>query len=101
MRLLSIQISLQKGITPMQTRQLLIFVALSLLAVVVVMASVSAYRDRSAQVSVDTPAAKVDTDKSSGQTTIDAPYTHIEKDKDGTKIEAPGVKIEVPNSPKP
>jgi hypothetical protein len=83
----------------MQARQLLIFVALSLLAVVVVLAAVSAYRDRSPH--VDTPAAKVETEKPNGQTTIDAPYTHIEKDKEGTKIEAPGVKIEVPNSPAP
>ena len=34
-------------------------------------------------------------------TTIDAPYAHIEKDNSGTKIEAPGVKIEVPKTPNP
>ncbi len=85
----------------MQTRQLLIFVALSLLAVVVVIAAVSAFRDSHTAVQVETPAAKVDADKPADHTTIDVPYTHIEKDKDSTKIEAPGVKIEVPNSPKP
>ncbi|RUO98114.1 hypothetical protein [Hyphomicrobium sp.] len=85
----------------MQTRQLLIFIALSLIAVVAVMAAVSAFRRTEPPVQVQAPAASVDTDKSTGKTTIDAPYAHIEKDNSGTKIEAPGVKIEVPKSPNP
>lgn len=80
----------------MQTRQLLIFIALSLIAAGVVIGAVTAYQRSHTQVIVDTPAAKVETNKPGGEMTIDAPYTHIEKGKEGTKIEAPGVKIEVP-----
>ncbi|MBS0250332.1 MAG: hypothetical protein JSR78_04635 [Proteobacteria bacterium] len=80
----------------MQTRQLLVFIALSLIAAGIVIGAVTAYQRSHTQVLVDTPAVKVETDKPGGETTVDAPYTHIEKGNDGTKIEAPGVKIEVP-----
>lgn len=80
----------------MQTRQLLVFIALSLIAAGIVVGAVTAYQRSHTQVIVDTPATKVETNKPGDSTTVDAPYTHIEKDKDGTKIEAPGVKIEVP-----
>lgn len=80
----------------MQTRQLLIFIALSLITAGIVIGAVTAYQRSHTQVLVDTPAAKVETNKPGGETTVDAPYTHIEKGNDGTKIEAPGVKIEVP-----
>lgn len=80
----------------MQTRQFLVFIALSLIAAGIVIGAVTAYQRSHSQVIVDTPATKVETNKPGDNTTVDAPYTHIEKDKDGTKIEAPGVKIEVP-----
>jgi hypothetical protein len=84
----------------MQTRQLIVFVALSLLAAVVVIAAVTGYqRSHSPEVKIDTPAARVDTDNATGKTSIDAPYVHIEKDKNGTHVEAPGVKVDVPKSP--
>lgn len=80
----------------MQTRQLLIFIALSLIAAGVVIAAVTAYQRTHTQVLVDTPDAKVETNKPGDKTSVDAPYAHIESGKEGTKIEAPGVKIEVP-----
>lgn len=83
----------------MQTRQLLIFIALSLIAAGVVIAAVSGYQRSHKEVLVDTPAVKVQTGKPDGETSVDAPSTHIEKNKEGTKIEAPGVKIEIPKSP--
>ncbi len=82
----------------MQTRQLMVFIALSLLAAAAVVGAVTAFRSPTTA-TVDTPAVNVDTDKPGGGTTVDAPNVHIEKDKDGTKVEAPGVKIEVPKSP--
>ena len=79
----------------MQTRQLLIFIALILLAAGVVIGAVTAYQRSHNAVLVETPAGNKPADK----TTVDAPNVHIENDKDHTKIEAPGVKIEVPKSP--
>jgi hypothetical protein len=83
----------------MQPRPLLIFIALSLAAAAIVIGAVSAYQRSHAQVVVDAPAVKVDTDKPGGGTSVDTPFAHIENNKDGTKVEAPGVKIEVPKSP--
>jgi hypothetical protein len=81
----------------MQIRQLLIFIALSLTAVVAVIAAVSVFRKSEPPVQVNAPANSVDT----GKTTVDTPGVHIEKDSQGTKIEAPGVKIEVPKPSNP
>ena len=83
----------------MQTRQLLIFIALILLAAGVVVGAVTAYQRSHNEVLIDTPAVNVEANKPGDKTTVDAPNAHIENDKDHTKIEAPGVKIEVPKSP--
>ncbi|MFT3731160.1 MAG: hypothetical protein QM780_07005 [Hyphomicrobium sp.] len=80
----------------MQTRQLLIFIVLSLIAAAVVTEAVSLYQERHARVEVDAPAVRVDTDKPGGGTSVDAPGVHIENDKNGVKVQAPGVDIEVP-----
>ncbi len=84
----------------MQTRQLIVFIGLSLLAAIVVITAVTAYhRSHSPQVKIDTPAAHVETDNATGKTSIDAPFVHVEKDKNGISVEAPGVKVDVPKSP--
>jgi ABC-type transporter Mla subunit MlaD len=83
----------------MQTRQLVIFVALCLLAAVVVVVAVTAYQRSRSQAVIDAPAVHIETNKATGRTSVDAPFAHVEKDKNGTAVEAPGVKVEVPKSP--
>jgi hypothetical protein len=83
----------------MQMRQLLIFIALIVLAAAAVIATISAFQRSHSQVQVDTPAVKVETRKPDGSISVGAPSAHIENDKDNTKIDAPGVKIEVPKPP--
>jgi hypothetical protein len=83
----------------MQTRQLIVFLALSLLAAVVVVGAVTAYQRSQSEVLVDTPAVRVETNKATGETKIDAPFAHVEKDSEGTHIDAPGVKVETPKPP--
>jgi hypothetical protein len=73
----------------MPARQLLIFVALSLLAVGIVMGAVTAFRRKHSETEVGEPTVHVEADKS----------TNVEKNKEGAKVEAPGVKIEVPKTP--
>ncbi len=59
----------------MPIRQLLIFIVLILLTAGVVLWVVTAYR------------------KPSPEVRLDAPGVHVETDKNGTKVEAPGVKL--------
>ena len=41
----------------------------------------------------------VETNKATGETTVDAPFAHVEKDQNGTRVQAPGVNIDVPKKP--
>lgn len=82
----------------MQTRQLIIFVGLSLLTAVVVVVAVTSYQRSRQHILVDTPGVHIETSKDVGKTSIDAPLTHVETDVGGTHVEAPGVKIDVPKS---
>lgn len=83
----------------MQPRQLVVFLALSLFAVLVVVGAVTAYKRSHSEVLVDTPAVRVETNKVTGETKVDAPFAHIEKNDQGTRVDAPGVKVEAPKPP--
>ncbi|MBS0233871.1 MAG: hypothetical protein JSR99_10335 [Proteobacteria bacterium] len=80
----------------MQTRQIVIFIGLCILAAVVVAVAVTSYQRSHSQAVVDAPAVHVETDKPGGGTSVDAPGVHVQRDESGTKVEAPGVKIEIP-----
>jgi hypothetical protein len=80
----------------MQTRQLIVFLALSVLAAIAVVGAVTAYQHSQSRVLVDTPAVRIETNKATGETKVDAPFAHVEKDDQGTRVDAPGVKIEAP-----
>ncbi|MBY0561879.1 MAG: hypothetical protein K2Q04_18730 [Hyphomicrobium sp.] len=81
----------------MEARHLMIYLGLSTLAVIAVVGGVAAYQRTQSDVLIDVPAVRVETNKATGETKVDAPFTHVEKDSLGTRVEAPGVKIEVPN----
>jgi hypothetical protein len=73
--------------------------ALALLAFVLLVGGVVAFQRSQQQVLVDSPAVRIETNKSTGKTTVDAPFAHVEKDASGTHIEAPGVDVQVPKKP--
>ncbi len=79
----------------MQTRQIGIL-ALAILAIVVVVGGVTAYQRSQTEVLVDSPAVRVETNKATGETTVDAPFARVEKDANGTRVQAPGVDVQVP-----
>ena len=79
----------------MQTRQIGIL-ALAILAIVVVVGGVTAYQRSQTEVLVDGPAVRVETNKATGETTVDAPFARVEKDANGTHVQAPGVDVQVP-----
>jgi hypothetical protein len=85
----------------METRQLLIFVALSVMAAVAVIGAVTMYQSAQHPPATGGADVRVESDKSASGTTVDTPFTHVETGKDGTKVEAPGVKIETPPSTEP
>jgi hypothetical protein len=60
---------------------------------------VYAYQRSQSEVLVDGPAVRLETNKATGETTIDAPFAHIENDGSGTRVQAPGVDVNVPNEP--
>jgi len=78
----------------MQTRQIGIL-ALAILAIVVVVGGVTAYQRSQTEVLVDGPAVRVETNKATGETTVDAPFARVEKDATGTNVQAPGVDVQV------
>lgn len=80
----------------METRQLMIYLGLSALAVIAVVGGVAAYQRTQSEVLIDTPAVRIETNKATGETKVDAPFAHVEKDSQGTRVDAPGVKIDVP-----
>ena len=83
----------------MRTRELMVFMVLNLLAVVVVVGAVTAYKRSQSEVLVDTPDVRVESNKATGEIMIDAPFAHVEKNDQGTRVAAPGVKVEAPKSP--
>lgn len=83
-------------------------IALVVVLFALIAGGVYAYQRSQTEVLVDSPAVRVETNKATGQTTVDAPFAHIEKDESGTRVEAPGVDVNVnvpkeppPNSPNP
>ncbi|MBA2124665.1 hypothetical protein DLM45_00270 [Hyphomicrobium methylovorum] len=73
--------------------------ALAILAIVLVVGGVWAYQQSQTEVLVDSPGVRIETNKATGETTVDAPFAHIEKNSSGTSVDAPGVKIQVPKQP--
>ncbi len=80
----------------MQTRELIVFLGMSLLAMLIVIGGVTAYQRSQPEVLVDTPAVRVETNKATGDIKVDAPFAHVEKNDQGTRVDAPGVKVETP-----
>lgn len=80
----------------MEARQLMIYVGLSVVAVIAVVGGVAAYQRSQSDVLVDVPAVRIETNKATGETKVDAPFAHVEKDQNGTRVDAPGVKVDVP-----
>ena len=60
----------------MRTRELMVFMVLNLLAVVVVIGAVTAYQRSQSEVLVDTPVVRVESNKATGETTVDTPFAH-------------------------
>jgi len=83
----------------MNARQLIVFLALSVLAALAVVGAVAAYQHSQTEVLVDTPAVRVETNKATGDIQVDAPFAHVEKNDQGTRVDAPGVKVEAPKPP--
>jgi hypothetical protein len=73
-------------------------VALAVLLFVVIVGGVFAYQRSQNEVVVDSP-IRVETNKATGETTVDAPFAHVQKNQSGTHIRAPGVDVDVPNKP--
>ncbi|MFN0219339.1 MAG: hypothetical protein ACKVP4_11050 [Hyphomicrobium sp.] len=69
--------------------------ALGLVAVAIA-GSVILARSGEPTTTVTAPGVRVETGRENGDATITAPYTNIEKDADGTRIQAPGVDINIP-----
>ncbi|WP_290989203.1 hypothetical protein [Hyphomicrobium sp.] len=80
----------------MEARQLMIYVGLSVVAVIAVVGGVAAYQRSQSDVLVDVPAVRIETNRATGETKVDAPFAHVEKDQNGTRVDAPGVKVDVP-----
>jgi len=85
----------------MDARHLMIYLGLSTLAVIAVVGGVAAYQRSQSDVLIEAPFVRVETNKATGETKVDAPFAHVEKDNQGTRVEAPGVKIDVPNRTPP
>ncbi|HVZ03132.1 hypothetical protein [Hyphomicrobium sp.] len=71
--------------------------ALIILLFVLIAGGVYAYQRSQSDVVVDSPAVRVETNKATGETTVEAPFTRVKKDQNGTQVQAPGVSIDVPN----
>ncbi|HET6390634.1 hypothetical protein [Hyphomicrobium sp.] len=82
----------------MEARQLMIYIGLSAVAVVAVVGGVAAYQRSQTEVLVDAPGVRVERNKATGETTVDAPFAHVEKDGQGTRVEAPGVRVDTPSN---
>lgn len=76
-------------------------IALVVVLFLLIVGGVYAYQQSQTEVLVDSPAVRVELNKATGETTVDAPFARIEKDASGTRVEAPGVDINVPKDPPP
>lgn len=76
-------------------------IALVVVLFLLIVGGVYAYQQSQTEVLVDSPAVRVKSNKATGETTVDAPFARIEKDASGTRVEAPGVDINVPKDPPP
>lgn len=64
-----------------------------------IVGGVYAYQRSQTEVLVDSPAVRVETNKATGETKVDAPFARVDKDASGTRVQAPGVDISVPSKP--
>ncbi|MBN9281917.1 MAG: hypothetical protein J0H37_06620 [Hyphomicrobium denitrificans] len=76
-------------------------IALVIVLFALIAGGVYAYQRSQTEVLVDSPAVRVETNKATGETTVDAPFAHVEKDGSGTRVQAPGVDVNVPKEPPP
>ncbi len=74
-------------------------IALVIVLFALIAGGVYAYQRSQTEVLVDSPAVRVETNKATGETTVDAPFAHVEKDGSGTRVQAPGVDVNVPKEP--
>jgi len=79
----------------MKTSQAGAFLLGALIAVAII-GGVWAYQQSQREVLVDSPALRIETNKATGDTKVDTPFAHVEKDSGGTHVNAPGVQVEVP-----
>ena len=59
-------------------------IALAILLFAVIVGGVFAYQRTQNEVVVDSP-IRVETNKATGETTVDAPFAHVEKNQDGKR----------------
>jgi len=76
-------------------------IALVIVLFALIVGGVYAYQRSQTEVLVDSPAVRVETNKATGETTVDAPFAHVEKDGSGPHVQAPGVDVNVPKEPPP
>jgi len=74
-------------------------IALVIVLFALIAGGVYAYQRSQTEVLVDSPAVRVETNKATGETTVDAPFARVEKDDRGTRVQGPGVDFIVPKEP--
>jgi hypothetical protein len=74
-------------------------IALVVVLFALVVGGVYAYQRSQSEVLVDSPAVRVERNNATGETKIEAPFTRVEKDQSGTRVQAPGVDVNVPKQP--
>lgn len=73
-------------------------VAVIALLAVAVAGGVIVARQSAPDTSVTAPSVRVEADKANGDTKVEAPFTEVEKNEDGVRVQAPGVDVKVPKS---
>jgi hypothetical protein len=74
-------------------------IALVVVLFALIVGGVYAYQRSQSEVLVDNPAVRVETNKATGETKVEAPFARVEKDQSGTHVQAPGVDVNVPKQP--
>ncbi|WP_041320965.1 hypothetical protein [Hyphomicrobium denitrificans] len=74
-------------------------IALVVVLSALVVGGVYVYQRSQSEVLVDSPAVRIETNKATGETKVEAPFTRVEKDESGTRVQAPGVDVNVPKQP--
>jgi hypothetical protein len=74
-------------------------IALVIVLFALIVGGVYAYQRSQSEVLVDSPAVRVETNKATGETKVEAPFARVEKDESGTRVQAPGVDVNVPKQP--